>query len=85
MHLYTPITVSPEYLRDNQYNSEVKIVNPDYNMPLFQDLLDEHGSEMLSYFPSGKEVFFCVRSYGVVNHSLRSENNTIDNLSWGVK
>ena len=85
MHLYTPTTVSPEFLRDIQYNSNIKIVDPNYNMSLFQDLLAEHGSEMLSYFPSGKEVFFCVRNYGVVNHSLRSENNTIDNLNWCVK
>ena len=80
--MYTPIIVSPEYLRDNQYNKDVKVVDPDWNVSLFQDLLDEYGSEMLSYFPSGKEVFFCLRSYGNVDHRLSAKDNKIENLTW---
>ncbi|UZV41144.1 hypothetical protein vBVpaMR16F_78 [Vibrio phage vB_VpaM_R16F] len=78
----TPIVVSPEYLLDNQYNNDVKVVDPELNIQLFQDLLDSHGSEMLSYFPSGKEVFFCLRSYSCINHRLSAKDNKIENLTW---
>lgn len=59
--MYAPTVVSPDFLRDNQYDDRYKIVCPDYNPLLFQDMLDEYGSEMLSYFPSGKEVFFVIK------------------------
>ncbi|AGH31863.1 hypothetical protein VPIG_00005 [Vibrio phage PWH3a-P1] len=78
----TPVVVSPEYLRDNQYNTSIKVVDPDYNVQLFQDLMDEYGIEMLSYFPSGKEVFFCVRGCGYIIHRVSSKDNKIENLTW---
>lgn len=55
----TPIQASPEFIRDNQYNSLYEVVTQTYNKDLYEHMLEYHGACRLMSFPSGTLCFFC--------------------------
>lgn len=59
MKCLTPIQASPEFIRDNQYNSLYEVVTQTYNKDLYEHMLEYHGVCRLMSFPNGTLCFFC--------------------------
>ncbi|QKN84838.1 hypothetical protein KNV05_gp117 [Vibrio phage River4] len=56
-----PLKVSPEFIRDNQYNNKYKVIKEEFSEPFnghFLTALRAYGAEYIMRYPSGLRCFF---------------------------